>query len=122
MAMPNRLRIAVVSPFVDKQHGTERCIAEQVERLAARSGCEIHIYSQRIQGVRGVRTTSPSNAGPTAADDLGTPDPIRASNTGGFTVWHRVPDIPGPHLVKYLWWFVANSLCRWRDGRFGGIA
>ena len=37
MAMPDRLRIAIVSPFVDKQHGTERCIAEQVERCRAAS-------------------------------------------------------------------------------------
>lgn len=44
--MAGKPRIAVVSPFLDKQHGTERCIAEQVERLAAEY--EIHIYSMRV--------------------------------------------------------------------------
>lgn len=39
-------RIAVISPFLDKQHGTERCIAEQLERLAA--DYEFHVYSTRI--------------------------------------------------------------------------
>jgi UDP-glucose:(heptosyl)LPS alpha-1,3-glucosyltransferase len=26
--------------------------------------------------------------------------------------WHRVPALPGPHLVGYLWWFAANSIVR----------
>ncbi|MGB6484596.1 MAG: glycosyltransferase family 4 protein [Candidatus Acidiferrales bacterium] len=39
-------RIAVVSPFLDKQHGTERCVAEQLERLAG--DYEFHVYSTRI--------------------------------------------------------------------------
>ncbi len=45
--MPSKPRIAVVSPFVDRQHGTERCLAEQLERLA--SVYEIHLYSSRVQ-------------------------------------------------------------------------
>lgn len=80
-------RIAVVSPFLDKQHGTERCVAEQVERLAR--DYEVHVYSNRV-------------------DDL---DLNRI-------VWHRVPALPGPHLVAYCWWFVANHLWRWRDRRY----
>jgi UDP-glucose:(heptosyl)LPS alpha-1,3-glucosyltransferase len=44
--MAGKPRIAVVSPFLDKQHGTERCIAEQVERLAGEY--EIHVYSMRV--------------------------------------------------------------------------
>src|SRR5258707_13022225 len=43
------LRLAVVSPFLDRLHGTERCIVEQLERLAARNDMEIHVYSQRIE-------------------------------------------------------------------------
>jgi UDP-glucose:(heptosyl)LPS alpha-1,3-glucosyltransferase len=39
--------IAVVSPFLDKQHGTERCVAEQVERLAR--DYEVHVYSNRVE-------------------------------------------------------------------------
>jgi UDP-glucose:(heptosyl)LPS alpha-1,3-glucosyltransferase len=39
-------RIAVVSPFLDKQHGTERCVVEQLNRLAPEY--EIHVYSGRV--------------------------------------------------------------------------
>jgi glycosyltransferase involved in cell wall biosynthesis len=44
---PRRPRIAVISPFIDKRHGTERCIAEQIERLA--KNYEFHIYSARVE-------------------------------------------------------------------------
>ncbi|MFZ0820065.1 MAG: glycosyltransferase family 4 protein [Candidatus Acidiferrales bacterium] len=44
---PDRPRIAVISPFIDKRHGTERCIAEQIERLA--KNYEIHLYSSRVE-------------------------------------------------------------------------
>ena len=43
--MPRR-RIAVVSPFLDKRHGTERSVVEQIERLAL--NYEIHVYSNRV--------------------------------------------------------------------------
>jgi UDP-glucose:(heptosyl)LPS alpha-1,3-glucosyltransferase len=42
-------RIAVVSPFLDKRHGTERCVAEQIERLA--DNFEIHLYSSMVEDV-----------------------------------------------------------------------
>jgi glycosyltransferase involved in cell wall biosynthesis len=41
------VRVAVVSPFIDKRHGTERRIAEWVSRLPREY--EIHIYSQRVE-------------------------------------------------------------------------
>ena len=44
-----RLRIAVVSPFIDKRHGTERRVAECVQRLAGEY--EIHVYSNRVEDV-----------------------------------------------------------------------
>jgi glycosyltransferase involved in cell wall biosynthesis len=44
-----KFRIAVVSPFLDKQHGTERCVVEQVERLA--HDCEVHVYSNRVEDI-----------------------------------------------------------------------
>ena len=47
--MPDKRCIAVVSPFLDKRHGTERCVAEQVERLAQEYGYEVHVYSQRVE-------------------------------------------------------------------------
>ncbi|HKF53476.1 MAG TPA: glycosyltransferase family 4 protein [Candidatus Acidoferrales bacterium] len=40
-------RIAVVSPFLDKQHGTERPVVEWLDRAA--DSFEIHIYSQQIE-------------------------------------------------------------------------
>lgn len=39
-------RIAVVSPFLDKQHATERCVTEQLERLS--DDYEFHVYSTRV--------------------------------------------------------------------------
>jgi UDP-glucose:(heptosyl)LPS alpha-1,3-glucosyltransferase len=45
----SRRRIAVVSPFVDKRHGTERRVAECISRLA--DEYEFHIYSNRIEDV-----------------------------------------------------------------------
>jgi len=83
--------LAVVSPFVDRRHGTERCLAEQIERLVLEHGWVVHLYSQRVEGLRA---------------------PV---------VWHRIPALPGPHLLKYLWWFVANHLWRWWDRRVRGL-
>ncbi len=83
-------RIAIVSPFIDKRHGTERRIAEWVSRLPQEY--EIHIYSQRVEDIDLTRMK-----------------------------WHRIPRIPGPHLVNFLWWFAANHLWRWWDARFRGL-
>src|SRR5437762_8396703 len=82
--------IAVVSPFLDKRHGTERCVAEQVERLAYEY--EIHLYSTRVEDI-----------------DLSR------------IVWRRIPALPGPHLINYLWWFGVNHLWRWWDRRLHGL-
>jgi glycosyltransferase involved in cell wall biosynthesis len=79
----------VVSPFVDKSHGTERHIAELLPRLA--ESFEVRVYSQRVEDT-----------------DLGK------------IAWRRIPSLPGPHLVNYLWWFTANHLYRWRDRWLGG--
>lgn len=92
------LRLEVVSPFLDRQHGTERCIVEQIERLAFQYDWEIRLYSQRVTQVQNVRRFT------------GTPERCHGS-----IVWHKVSDIPGPHLLKYLWWFFANHAQRWRD-------
>jgi glycosyltransferase involved in cell wall biosynthesis len=83
-------RLAVVSPFLDKQHGTERRVVEWVSQLAGEF--EIHIYSQRVEGVDRSNLT-----------------------------WHRVPKLPGPHLTNFLWWFFANRLWREWDRWFRGL-
>jgi UDP-glucose:(heptosyl)LPS alpha-1,3-glucosyltransferase len=93
--------ITVISPFIDKRHGTERCIAELIERLAYDYGSEIHLYAQRVE-------------------DLALEPPAEAPTLGtGFVRWRRVASIPGPHLIQYVWWFGANTLLRWWDARAG---
>jgi len=50
MSQPaHKPRLMVVSPFLDKRHGTERVVAEQIERLSG--AYEIHLYSQRVEDV-----------------------------------------------------------------------
>jgi glycosyltransferase involved in cell wall biosynthesis len=95
------LRLAVVSPFLDRRHGTERCIVEQLERFATHSGDEIHLYSQRVEDLTGV---------------VRHPDALKS----GRILWHKVPAIGGPHLFAYTWWFFANQAQRWWDSRSKG--
>lgn len=85
-----KARLAVVSPFLDKRHGTERPVVEWLGE-ASRS-FDIHIYSQHVEDL-----------------DLSQ------------VVWHRIPKMPGPHLLNYLWWFAANHLWRAWDKRFRGL-
>ena len=99
------LRLAVVSPFLDRQHGTELCITEQIERFVSKENWNVELYSQKVSQVNGIRSVA-ERADPDAS---------------GSIVWHRVSDIPGPHLLKYLWWFCANRLQRWRDNRSGKV-
>src|ERR1035437_394753 len=88
--LPVKPRIAILSPFLDKQHGTERCVVEQVERLARQY--EIHVYSNRVEDL-----------------DLSR------------IVWHRVPALPGPHILAYCWWLLANRIARWQGRALGGL-
>ncbi|MGA3177597.1 MAG: glycosyltransferase family 4 protein [Candidatus Acidiferrum sp.] len=94
------MRIAVLSPFVDRRHGTERSLAEIVERLASRHGHEIHLYSQRVDGLQV------------------TPFETREQNSSQRIFWHRVPCLPAPHLLAFLFWMFANRFCRSFDGWF----
>jgi UDP-glucose:(heptosyl)LPS alpha-1,3-glucosyltransferase len=87
---PARASIAVVSPFIDKSHGTERHLAELLPRLA--DNFTVRVYSQNVADVDLSKIT-----------------------------WQRIPRIPGPHLMNYLWWFAANHLYRWRDRRLRGL-
>jgi UDP-glucose:(heptosyl)LPS alpha-1,3-glucosyltransferase len=48
-------RLAVVSPFLDKSHGTERMVVEWITRLS--DAFEIHIYSQSVEDVDLARFT-----------------------------------------------------------------
>jgi glycosyltransferase involved in cell wall biosynthesis len=89
---------------LDRQHGTELCIIEQIERLARKDHWSIELYSQKVSQLNGVR--------PASAVSQNEPDAIR---------WHQVSDIPGPHLLKYLWWFLANYWQRSWDRRSGRV-
>ena len=88
------LRLAVISPFVDCSHGTERALAELLERLARRHDCEMDLYSQRVEDIA-----------------VCTPVAGRPKKTGEI-YWHRVPRLPGPHLLEFVGWLAANNLLR----------
>jgi len=86
------LRIAALSPFVDRRHGTERALAETLERLVRIHGYEVHLYSRRVQ-------------------DLAVVSSAHISTQPGI-IWH---------LLRFLFWFAANRFCRLRDRWFRGI-
>jgi UDP-glucose:(heptosyl)LPS alpha-1,3-glucosyltransferase len=98
------LRLAVVSPFVDRRHGTERALAELLDRLARTYQCEIHLYAERVEDL--------------ALDDW------HAAPTGkaGAIFWHRVPSLPGPHLIRFPAWIFLNGLLRWYHRVFRGLS
>src|SRR5262249_38252629 len=99
------LRLAVVSPFVDKQHGTERVLAELLERLASKHRAEIHLYSQRVADLPSIQAEEVSSG----------------SDQGRKIAWHSVSSILGPHLFQFIWWYCANRFVRWWDGKFRGL-
>jgi glycosyltransferase involved in cell wall biosynthesis len=89
-SMKTKPRLAVVSPFLDKRHGSERITIEWLSHLP--DEFDIHIYSQRVEDF----------------------------DESKFTL-HRIPKLPGPHLLNFLWWLAANRLWRYWDGRFRGV-
>jgi glycosyltransferase involved in cell wall biosynthesis len=103
------LRLAVVSPFVDRKHGTERAVAGLLERLARDYGCEIHLYAQSV-------------------DDVAVSDPHSArivessASTAGAIFWHKVPSIRGPHLLQFLVWIFFNGFLRRWHTTFSGAS
>ncbi len=100
------LRLVVVSPFLDRRHGTERCVVEQIERLARLHNWEIHLYCQRVEQLDGLREDFPHG--------------VPAKTLPGI-FWHKVLKFPGPHLIQYVCWFAANHYQRWRDFRSGTV-
>jgi len=98
------LRLAVVSPFVDRRHGTERALAELLERLAREYGWEIHVYSQSVEDLQ----LSDHQSG--------------CSAESGAIFWHRVPSIPGPHVAQFIAWMFLNGFLRRWHTIFGGAS
>ena len=99
------MRLAVVSPFVDRRHGTERALSELLERLARDYGCEIHLYAQRVEGLR--------ISDPKLARSV-------SSTESGAIFWHEVPRIPGPHVAQFVAWMFLNGFLRWWHTTLGG--
>ena len=91
------MRLCVISPFVDKRHGTERVLAELLERVKMRDRAEVHLYAQRISDLE-VSVWEP------------------AKSTKGI-LWHRVRSLRGPHLLQFVWWYFANRALRRREAR-----
>ena len=98
------MRIAVVSPFLDRQHGTELCIIEQIERFTLQNHWRVELYANKVSQVRGL-------SGPSR----------NSKDSTNLIRWHKVSGVPGPHLFKYVWWFVANQWQRWLDLRSGRV-
>src|SRR5947207_12483900 len=59
----SNLRLAVISPFIDKQHGTERALSELLQRLACASSVDIDLYSQRVDDLAVSRPESRGESG-----------------------------------------------------------
>jgi glycosyltransferase involved in cell wall biosynthesis len=95
--MRSSMRLAVVSPFLDRQHGTEMCVIEQIERFARDDHWRIELYAQDVSQMSGVQAGN-------------------CEQTTGIC-WHKISNIPGPHLLKFIWWFFANHWRRWSDQR-----
>jgi glycosyltransferase involved in cell wall biosynthesis len=87
---PPKPVLVVVSPFIDKRHGTERMVAEWISRLTGEF--DVHVYSQRVEDM----------------------DLTKLS-------WHHIPQLPGPHLLNFVWWIAANHVWRWWDRTFRGM-
>jgi glycosyltransferase involved in cell wall biosynthesis len=103
------LRVAVVSPFVDRQHGTERALAELLERLARDYRCEIHLFAQRVEDLQVTRWDARNDA--------------RHSGKADVIFWHVVPMTGGPLLFSFVAWCFLNHWSRWvftffRGGKF----
>lgn len=82
--MVTKPRVWIVTPEIHRSGGTERSVAEQVERW--REHFTIRLYTMLAEDV-----------------DL---DHVSV---------RLIPRPPGPHLLRYLWWFIANHALRWWD-------
>jgi glycosyltransferase involved in cell wall biosynthesis len=96
------LRLAVVSPFLDRSHGTERALSEVLERLARDYPCEVHLFAQRVDGVSVIATSDASATGEKRI------------------VWHRVAEFRGPHLLQFMVWYFGNRAARLNFAKSSG--
>lgn len=78
-------------------------MAELIERLAGKYGCQVDLYAERVDGLP-------------LRDALGSSDANR-----GAIYWHKVPAIPGPHIVRFVAWLFLNAFLRRRQQRSNGV-
>ena len=93
------MRIGVISPFVDRQHGTERAVAELLDRLSTQHRDTIDLYAQKV------------------SDLSCNPDSAAGTNDSGKIICHRVNSFAAPHLIQFLAWLFLNRWTRWRYER-----
>jgi len=98
------VRIAVISPFVDRRHGTERALAESLDRLAAQYRDTVDLYAQKVSNLSCK------------------PESTAVANAAGGIIWHRVSTFPGPHLMQFVGWLLLNRWTRSRIERRSHIA
>jgi UDP-glucose:(heptosyl)LPS alpha-1,3-glucosyltransferase len=95
-------------------------VVEQVERLAREYGYEIHLYSQRVEDIGELEEFDLDDESPKRKNgNRGVAEP--PAPMAGRILWHKIADVPGPHLVRYLWWLLANQFRRWRDLQSRGL-
>jgi UDP-glucose:(heptosyl)LPS alpha-1,3-glucosyltransferase len=93
------VRIAAISPIVDRQHGTERAVAELLDRLSTQHCDMIDLYAQKVS-------------------DLNCSSyPAARANDPGKIIWHPVSSFPAPHLIRFLGWLLLNRWTRRRHER-----
>lgn len=86
----HRPKVWLVTPELHKRGGTERAAAHQVESLAQL--CDLTVFTMSV------------------APDVD----VRNCDVVALPRW------PGPHLLRFGWWIVANGLARRRHGRQHG--
>jgi len=99
----SEMRLAFVSQFVDRRHGTERSVAELLSRLTKIYGWEIYLYAQSVEGLEVVTTRE-----------------AHRQNTG-VIYWRRLPAVPGPYVFRFLFWYILNRWRRAWDRLFHGV-
>lgn len=88
------MRITVISPSVDRRHGTERAVAELIERLAADFGDQVDLYAQRVADIEILNTAG-----------------AQVAHKGAIR-WQPIGQLSGPHIVRFLGWLWLNHKAR----------
>lgn len=96
------MRLAVVSPFLDRTHGTERALSEVLVRLAKNYPCEIHLFAQKVSDLTTISAHENSHG------------------NRGDIVWYAIKPTGGPHLLQFLVWYFRNRQVRREMVRHSG--